>query len=399
MIDRQMMIDEDVEIPALSPGAVALLEALMRRHKPLMPSAAPPDVATLTRYLGGVLSAEATRAVERGIVAHPSSRGLLRATRAALNELQTLTWAEVAERAKSDDLAGAVARTWLSIASERVAAVARAREWWGKRAWTEVRQKVREGVAEAAAAWAAFTSFGRQLQAALSQPRLAWARGREHAEGVVSVLPDGEVVVLVPVTAEVASDGALRVVVHVRTPTGDPSRAVDGRTAHLALTLGEEVWHLTSGVIEGDRVEWNLPGLSAALGLPVGQLLPDCLRIALGEWKEEQRAGRAPVLAEIVDAAGRPTTSHRAVIEFLGEPRWTQGRFEIAVALSPETRTTYRHYILSLDVIISGRRYQRVGAWRVSDWSDEVCTLTAPCPGSPEAIVPFASALRARLQA
>jgi hypothetical protein len=393
------MSEENARAPELSLRTVALLEELMRRHKPLMPSAAPPDVETLTRYLSGSLSADATRAVERSIIAHPSSRGLLRQARAALDEIQTLTWAEMSERAKTDDLAGTVAQAWLIITSERVTASARAHGWWGKRVWTEVRQKVREGVAEAAAAWAAFTSFGQQLQAALSQSRLAWARGRERAEGVVVVLPDGEVVVLVPIIAEVASDGALRVAVSVRTPTGDPSATVDGQPVHLALAMGEEVWHLTFGVIEGDRAEWNLPELGAALGLPVGQLLTDCLRIALGEWKEEQRVGRVPVLAEIVDSAGQPTTSHRAVIEFLSEPRWTNGQFEIAVALSRETRTTYRNHALLLDVIISTRRYQRIGAWRVSDWSDEVRTLTAPCPGSPEAIVPFASALRARLQA
>ncbi len=235
------------------------------------------------------------------------------------------------------------------------------------------------------------------MKAALSLPRLTWARERERAEGVVVVLPEGEVVVLVPITAEVASDGALRVAVNVRTPTGNPSARVDGQTVHLALAMGDEVWHLTSGVIEGDHAEWNLPGVGAALGLPVGQLLTNYLRLTLGEWESQQRTGRVPVLAEIVDAAGQPTTSHRAVIEFLSEPRWTNGQFEIAVALSRETRTTYRNHILHLDVIISARRYQRIGAWRVSDWSDEVRTLTAPCPSSPDAIVPFASALRARL--
>ncbi|MCS6862388.1 MAG: hypothetical protein NZT92_18960, partial [Abditibacteriales bacterium] len=375
-----------------------LLEALLRRHQPLMVSP-PPDVEALTRYLSGVLSADATGAVERGIIAHPSSRQQLRQVRAILRELQTLLWAEVSERTKADDLTGAVAQVWLTIAAERVAAAARAPAWWGQQVWSDVRQKVAAGVAEAQAAWAAFAAFGRQLQAALSLPRLAWARGQERPEGVVVVSSEGEVVVLVPVIAEVTSHGALRVVVNVRTPTGDPTNAVDGQTVHLALAWGDEVWHVASSAIEGDRVEWNLPELGAALGLPPGQLLADCLRLTLGKWESQQRAERVPVLAEIVDADGQPITAHYALIEFVGEPRWTNGQFELAVALSPETRTTYRHHLLMIDVIISTRRYQRIGAWRVSDWRDEVRTLTAPCPGSPEAMVPCASALRARLQA
>lgn len=393
------MSEENVRTSKWSPRTVALLEELLRRHKPLMPSAPPPDVEALTRYLSGALSTEETSAVERGILAHPPSRHQLRRVRDILKELQTLPWAAVAERAKAEDLAGTVARTWLAMTSEHIAAAARARAWWGQQAWTEVRQKVQAGIAEAVAAWAAFTSFGRQLQAALSLPRLAWARGGGRAEGVVVVLPEGEVVVPVPLVAEVTREGALHVIVVVRTPAGDPTTRVDGQTVHLTLAMGDEVWHVTSSVIEGDRVEWNLSGLGAALGLPVGQLPTNCLRLTLGEWKEEQRGERVPVLAEVVDAEGCPVNSHHALIELVGEPRWRNGQFEIAVALSRETRTTYRRYTLLLDVIVSTRCYQRIGVWRVSDWSDEVRTLIAPCPGSPEAQVGCASALRARLQA
>jgi hypothetical protein len=373
-----------------------LLEVWLRKQNALTPpTAPPPSVATLTRYLSGALSATAAREVERGIIAHPATRSVVRQARAGLNELQSLSWAEVAERARGDDLTAQVAQAWLAVVAERVNAAPRARDWWRAQAWTAIRQQVAAGQAEAQAAWTAFVSFGQQWKAALSLPRLAVARGGEEQPIVTGDIPSGVAVVVT--LAEITADGSLRVIVNARDAEGRPSSALANKPAHLALAWSGEAWEVGFGVMESDRAEWNVPALGEALGLPEGQIPLRALRIAVGDIVPPASTERVPVLTDVVDTTGRLIAPFPAIIEFVGEPRWKDGHFTVGVVLLDEMRRRYADYALCLDLIIAPGRWQRLGVWRVSEWDAAVRTLTAPCPGSPDAGVSSAFLIRPRL--
>src|SRR5579871_2203235 len=151
-----------------------------------------PDVSQMIRYLSRTLSSQAMIDIDEGLAAHPEACEQLEQVLVQLDELQRLTCAEVSKRAEGDGLASQVARAWLSLASERLQAAPRAREYWlAQGGWSAVSRHVVEGVAEAQVAWSAVLAFGRQLTAALSQPRMAQARAGSTEPATDGDLPDG----------------------------------------------------------------------------------------------------------------------------------------------------------------------------------------------------------------
>jgi hypothetical protein len=380
----------------LSAGTAALLEAWLRSRNALHPPASDaPSVELLVGYLCGTLAAPEARVVEQGLVAHPAARRQLIEARASLDALEAKPWQEVAGRAAASGFAAQVARAWLTILTERLGAAPRAADCWLTNGWMVVRRQVEEGAAEAQAAWSAFLSFCEQLRSGLRAPRLAVARGGERMLPVVAgTVPPGLRIVLTE--AEVAADGSLRAAIAAQDASGRASPAMSGQAAHLALVWSGEAWPIAASAFEGARAAWEVPGLGAATGLPVGELPASYLLIAVGAPAPAPRVDRQILLAEVPGPAGG-TAAAPAAIELLSEPRWQAGRFSVAVAVPASTRAAHSGRWLRLELVVSPAMRQCLGAWPLSEWGEDPRTLTASCPGSPDASLPLASFLRASL--
>lgn len=382
----------------LTPEAMSILETWLRSQEALQPPAtAAPEVDQLVRYFSGALGTGTAHAVERGLTANASLRGQARQVRACLRSFQEQSWAEVACQAHGDELTAQVARAWLALAEERIRVAADVKELWLKAGLAAVRRQVAEGVTEALAAWAAFLAFGEQLKAGLRAPRMAMARGSEEAlVHVTGALPEG--ISLALNNAENTPEGTLRVSVLLQDRQGRPSAAAEGQTVHLALLVNGEAWTIDSAAVQDCRVTWEVSQLGTVLGLSPGQLPPSYLRITFGEPEAPSSVERLSLLAEVVDAVGKPALAHPAAIDLLSEARWEAEQFRVVVAIPSLTRAGYPAHRLQLDLIISTHNRQRLGEWRISEFNDEPRTLTSPCPGCPDGTIPLSS-LHARLQA
>lgn len=389
------MNDEPEQERPLGPGAGAVLQAWVASRQPLRPPrAAAPGTEPLVRYLCGMLAPGAAREVEQGLIAHAAARARLREARAELDVLQAVPWAEMAERGRGDGFAAEVAHAWLGVVAEQAAAVPAARAWWLARGWAEARRGVEAGAAEALAAWGAVRAFTAEMVAGLRAPRAALARGESGGRVQVSGEPPGGVELSL-VEAEVSRDGDLRVVVAALDEARKPSAALSGRSAGLALVWEGEWWPMGGSVFAGERLQWEAPGMGSELGLPAGSLPVSCLRVVLspGEAPGEPRALAAPVL----DERGRRLGVPAPVLELVEAPRWEGGEFRAAIALPRATRAAYPDHCLRLELVVSPRSSQRLGIWPLREWGDGPIELVAACPGSPAAVLPVASFLRAAI--
>ncbi|HLK60234.1 MAG TPA: hypothetical protein VKU00_26970 [Chthonomonadaceae bacterium] len=387
-----MRNSQDADGP-LSPGGLALLEAWIQAQSPPAEAEAP-TLPMLVAYQSGMLDTDAVQAIESGLVWHRAARTLLRETRDALAAVRSMPWQEAAERAKSEDLIGQVARAWLALASAQVAEAPTARRLWQSEGLSTVRRRWEEGVAEARAAWTAFLSFGEQWRTATQWQPAAQVRGAEGNPHVVGTLPPGISLLAI---AEIGPDGALRVTLSVRNASGAPDTALSGMTAHLALRYNQQNWPLASFRIEGDRAECILPNIGTALELPPGTLPADMLQITLGEEDAITDSLPLPLPAQVLDASGQPTDRRPALLQLWSLPHWEEGIFHLRIALPDAVRRSYADYHLQLDVVVAPRRSQRLGEWPVRAWGAEPLMLTAACPGSPTTTVAYAAILQARL--
>jgi hypothetical protein len=385
------MSEERGEPRDLSPGADALLAEWLRRQDALrLPSVPAPEVEELVGYLSGALSGDAARGLESRLVADPDSRLRLRQARTALDELQALPWAEAARMGEGEDFGAEVARAWLRLAARQVSGVSRMREWWLSNGWSHLRRQASEAGGEAQAALAALRVFGDRLRAGLEGPSVAIARGGAGTPEVVGSLPSGLALALRE--AEVTGGGSLNVALEVVDPSGEPNGGASGTAVELALTRAGEAWPVARGVVQGARVAWELSGLAGFLGLPPGALAPESLRITVGVVEQAAASGsRRPVLADA--QGGRP-----ALVELEGEQRWSGGQLSLTVSIPAETRAAYPTRRLAVDLLVSTRGRQRLGAWPLSEWGDKPRTITAACPGSPDAAADVLSILRVSLE-
>jgi hypothetical protein len=384
------MTDERDPPGPLAPGSAALLESWLQSRA--RPRSAMPEPAALVRYLTGRLPAEEARAVERGLVASTAARRRVRDVGHCLEALKEGSWEEAAARAQGEGLEAEAAREWLRLAGAQVGAAAGARRRWRAAGWNAVRREVAEGAVEAQAAWAALGIFGQRLRALLDAPRLATARGVQAGLVVAGSLPPGTR--LVVARAEADAEGALRIALAAEGEGG-----AEWLPVRVALGLGSETWPLAAGVIRRGRASWELPGLAAALGLAAGPLPPSCLRVSVGP-EAAAEAGGPPwsLLVPVVDAAGAPRREPPAAVELLSAPRWEAGEFRVEVALPLATRVAWPEHVLELRLGLSPRWAQRLGEWPVREWGAGPRVLTVACPGAPDAEVPLASLLRARLR-
>jgi hypothetical protein len=103
-------------------------------------------------------------------------------------------------------------------------------------------------------------------------------------------------------------------------------------------------------------------------------------------------------MAEILDAGRQSAGRVPVPIEIHEGPRWEAGTFHATIFIAGPVRRAYTEYNLRLDVAVAGTARQCLGYWPLSDWSDAPRAVTAECPGSPNAAVPYAAILHATLQ-
>jgi hypothetical protein len=382
--------------PGSEPAAEAVELWLQSRRQTGEEADFVPGTETYVLYLAGALSGEEIHAVERSLVRSASQRAALRETRALLTALQALPWAEAARRAEARTREGEIARIWLRIAAEQVPRTAQARRWWGESLWREAMEQAAAGQKAARAAWAVFRAFGEQWRAALTLPRLATARGDADGERlqIAGSLPPG--IRAEAEQVEITDDGALAVRIRFTAEPGQPVEPLAGQRVRIALTFAGEGWTLDAGSVEEDRVAWTIPGVGNALGLPAGLLPPGCLLLAVAET--EVLASRALLLAEVLNDEGAPIPDRYAALTLHAPPRLEAERCAVSLSVPAVTRAACPGCRLTLDLLIFGGRWQRLGEWRLEDDAGETPrTLSAPCPGLPDIPEIPVSCLRARL--
>lgn len=417
--------DSPQEIPT---QAAELLEALLGVEAALKPLPSPPDTAMLVRYYGGVLSLAEARRVEEGLLIFEQARGLRRQVRETLRQAQSLSWAELSERAQGDGLIAEVARVRLELAVERVRTLSQ-RPARVEVPWEAIRREAAQGIREAQAALAAFQNFLTQVQFDVRHPRPAAAMGVATGEPrQTGALPSG--VSGLSARAELGEDGELRVGVTLRAKNKAALRAVEGQNVWLALSLREEVreplssgsasavaeapvsarslpderWPLAVSPLQAGEAVLRVPAAAEMLGLDPDSFPFERLLVTM-DVESLSSPSALRLLAILTDANGAPILRKGMplkpeVVEFVGELRWEAGEFRAEAALSPITQAAYSDFSLILDLVLTPDAPQRLGAWPIAAWKKtETLLLVAPCPGSPDTAVSVASALRVTLQA
>ncbi len=324
------------------------------------PPASGPEDAVLVAYLSGTLAAAEAQAVERGLVRHTSVRRRLPAIAARLSALQAAPWAEV--EAAGDE----VARAWRALAETRLGTTPTVRSQWAAQGWEILRGQAAAGVAEAQEAWVAFLSFADQWGRERSVLQFAAARGAAVIPQDSGSLPPG---VAVTVEAAVEENGDLTAHLWTRDRAGFPSGALDSRAARLALASGGDRWPLAERVVRHGEAAWHLPGGGAALGLFTGPVTG--LVVTFGAPPVPAASAVRVLFAG--DAAAR--------ILLHGAPHRETERMHLTLALPALTRATQAGRRLVVSVVVTPGKYQRLGAWPVSDWGEEPRRVEAPCSG------------------
>lgn len=388
------MNEKEPESEGMSPAAIDVLEALLRTHAALSPpDAEEPGTEQLVRYTCQALSREQKSQVERGLTSD-HARKREREVRAAVVRLQALPWSQVEQEAMAGD---AVAQIWLTLAAEQSDVMPRVAAWRNSRTLAHILDFAAKGVQEAQAAWAAITAFGEQLRMGLTIAGAMPATAKGSAGDrplVVGNLPEDVEITLL---ARIEPDGALRASMTLKEPSGQHSATASGQTAHLMLRFRGEEWPVASTIITDGLAEWSVPTLGTALRLPPGRLPSDCLQVVLGEAAAPAHPAARTLLAEVLDAEGRPLSKRAVEITLPDEPRRQDGQLLVRVAVPPVSRIAYASYRLALEVAIFAQHWQRLGLWPLAEWSDEPRLLAVPCPGSLEAGPVFESPLRIRL--
>ena len=151
--------------------------------------------------------------------------------------------------------------------------------------------------------------------------------------------------------------------------------------------------------MEGSRVEWTVPGLRETLNLPPGGVPNSFLRVTIGEthYAASQPAANGLLYAPVRDADGATTRARPVSLELTARPQWSQGRLQVSLRIPESVVARYADYRLVLEVALTSRSGQRLGAWPVRDWEAGARTLTLACPGSPDNAL-FETPLRAYLE-
>jgi hypothetical protein len=351
MKSRKAMSDADVGVVlewALA-GAPGMRE---------VPESAPQD-NDLVAYLSGTLApAEAAR-IEQGLVAHRTARRRLVEIAEQLDALQARPW----PAASVDGIVAA----WRRLVETNLAASTSVRDPWQVGGWERVRAGVSAGQPELRAAWIAFQGFAAQWKRARSMPQWAVARGGSVAP---ALLPEGVSLML---DAEIAG-GDLMARAEVCDAAGQASAVLDGRILWLNLAMESDAWPLAAASVRAGAAVWRLASAGTALGLSEGPLLPGDVAVTLNP---AITLGPTAVRS-LAAASGKGPTAR---VELRGWPQIVAGRLCLTVGLPALTRKAHAGGDLSLSVAVTPTARQWLGAWPVTDWSDDPRPLEAPCPG------------------
>jgi hypothetical protein len=380
--------------PEVPEEAHALAAAWLRSSGVLEPTGPAPTPRELVRYLAGVLPAETARDVERRLTAYPVARRELVEARAALDALQSRPWGEVTPRGAGADLQAEVVRAWLEVVAEQAAASApaRARGWSGGVA--TLRAQAAMGLASAQSAWAAFTTFARQWDAALWMRGPALARGSEETGPAVFGPPADRLTIELE-RAEFAG-GDLHAAARILPAAGAEPAVFEGLPCTLVLIFETEWWPVAVEPVRAGRVEWTAGGLGEAMGAADGRIPPALLGIGVDAESLPEPA-RRPLLARVVDAHGQPAERDPVRLELAGVPRWDAGRLDLRLSVPAHARAAYPAAMLGLDLVVSAAERQRLGEWPLGDWDDAPREVRVACPrpgGGEAAGVPLAADLR-----
>lgn len=389
------MREPNQEPAEFSPAAFELMDAwLLSRQIPTEPVS--PDVADFVHYQSGAMGADKIRAMEAALVRDPAGRALLKLTRAELETIRRMPWSMVAKLADDRSLKGKVARAWMALTFGAVESAALVRESWRAQGWAAIREQAAAGALAAKTAWASLLSVGDQLRYTIQAAPPAIARSGSEAETrIEGDLPPGMVGAL---DAEIDEAGSLIAALSIQDADGNVYASLDKSSLHLALLVNGQTWPLASAVVKSGKAAWTLSGIGRALGLASGPLPASFFSISLGEAAQSSVGGPVRLMTEILDAEGRPADRIPVPIEVHEGPTWEGGKFHATIVITGPVLRAYVSYSLNLDVIVAGTARQCLGIWPLSDWGDLPRVITAECPGSPDAAVPFAAVLHATLQ-